>query len=76
MILGFGRFIYIAAHYHLVYVERGIKERFERFTQERDMVALVGPRQSGKTTFLQHQMVNFDPSYVLFDRPLPRKVFE
>jgi len=59
-----------------VYVERGIRERFERFAKVKDMVALVGPRQSGKTTFLQHQMANEDSTYVLFDRPLPRRVFE
>jgi len=59
-----------------VYVERGIRERFERLAKVRDMVALVGPRQSGKTTFLQHQGVNVDMTYVLFDRPLPRRVFE
>ncbi len=59
-----------------MYVERGIKERFERIAGVKDMVALVGPRQSGKTTFLQHQMVRTDSTYVLFDRPLPRRVFE
>jgi predicted AAA+ superfamily ATPase len=59
-----------------VYVERGIKERFDRLAKTGDMIALVGPRQSGKTTFLQHQMVRADATYVLFDRPLPRRVFE
>ena len=59
-----------------MYVERGIRERFERFAKVKGMVALVGPRQSGKTTFLQHQMANKDSTYVLFDRPLPRRVFE
>ena len=59
-----------------MYVERGIKERFERFAKVKNMVALVGPRQSGKTTFLQHQMVKADSTYVLFDKPLPRRVFE
>ncbi len=59
-----------------MYVERGIRERFERLAKVKDMVALVGPRQSGKTTFLQHQRVNADSTYVLFDRPLPRRVFE
>ncbi len=59
-----------------MYVERGIRERFERHAKVKGMVALVGPRQSGKTTFLQHQMANEDSTYVLFDRPLPRRVFE
>ena len=76
MILCFGSYIYIEVHYCFVYVERGIRERFERLAKVRDMVALVGPRQSGKTTFLQNQMVKADSTYVLFDRPLPRRVFE
>ena len=72
----FGRFIYIGVHLCTVYIERGISKRFDRFAKVKGMVALVGPRQSGKTTFLQHQMVKADSTYVLFDRPLPRRVFE
>ena len=59
-----------------MYVERDLRERFERLAKAQDMIALVGPRQSGKTTFLKHLMTRVDSSYVLFDRPVPRRVFE
>jgi predicted AAA+ superfamily ATPase len=59
-----------------MYVERGLKGQFERIDRTRSMIALVGPRQSGKTTFLKHQMSGRDASYVLFDRLVPRDLFE
>ncbi len=76
MICSSVRFIYSKVHWVIVYVERGIRERFDRLARTRDMIALVGPRRSGKTTFLQHRMEGPDSTYVLFDRPLPRRVFE
>jgi len=40
------------------------------------MVAVVGARQSGKTTFLKKQMERFNATYVLFDDPDARSLFE
>jgi len=40
------------------------------------MVALVGARQAGKTTFLKKQMENKNSSYILFDDPDARSLFE
>jgi hypothetical protein len=59
-----------------MYVDRSLNERFERLSRAQGMIALVGPRQAGKTTFLKHQMKGRDASYVLFDRAEPRDLFE
>jgi len=59
-----------------MYVEREIKERFHKVSEHYKMVAVVGARQSGKTTFLKHQMTPEDSSYVLFDDPDARAMFE
>jgi len=59
-----------------MYVERNITDRFSRLERIQRMVAVVGPRQAGKTTFLQHQMKGRDASYVLFDRLVVRDLFE
>jgi len=40
------------------------------------LIALAGPRQVGKTTFLQHEMQDREHSYVLLDDPLARNIFE
>jgi len=51
-----------------VYVERSITERFIRSASSMQMVALVGPRQSGKTTFLK-RMNPGTYEYLIFDDP-------
>jgi predicted AAA+ superfamily ATPase len=40
------------------------------------LIAVAGPRQVGKTTFLQHEMLDREHSYVLLDEPLSRNLFQ
>ncbi len=40
------------------------------------LIAIAGPRQVGKTTFLQHEMQDRDHSYVLLDDPSARRLLE
>ena len=60
-----------------MYVDRSIKELFWKITHHYNLIALVGPRQAGKTTFLKQQ-INEVPSssYLLFDDPDIRTLFE
>ena len=58
-----------------MYVKRDLTERFTKIASVYDVVALVGPRQSGKTTFLREQMKQKKSSYVLFDDPDARRLF-
>ena len=59
-----------------MYIEREIKNRFDKIFKSYNMVAVVGARQSGKTTFLKKQMGQYNSSYVLFDDPDARSLFE
>ncbi len=59
-----------------MYVTREIKEKFDKISKTYNMVAVVGARQSGKTTFLKKQIQNEKSSYILFDDPDPRSLFE
>ena len=59
-----------------MYIEREIKNRFDKIFKIYNMVAVVGARQSGKTTFLKKQMGQYNSSYVLFDDPDARALFE
>ncbi|RLF60897.1 MAG: AAA family ATPase [Thermoplasmata archaeon] len=58
------------------YVEREIKEKFDKLVNLYGAIALVGARQSGKTTFLKRQMKKHNASYILFDDPDPKDLFE
>jgi predicted AAA+ superfamily ATPase len=58
-----------------VYVERDINETFQRMASEYGIVAVVGPRQSGKTTFLKKRMEGRNAEYVLFDDLVARTLF-
>lgn len=60
----------------MVYIEREIKEAFERASGIYNIVAIVGARQAGKTTFLKEQMKGMNSSYVLFDDPDAKALFE
>ncbi len=58
-----------------MYVERDIRAEVERMSRTKGVVAVVGPRQSGKTTLLRRMMPK-DASYILFDDPVARRLFE
>ena len=59
-----------------MYVKREIKGKFDKISKAYNMVAVVGARQSGKTTFLKKQIQNEKSNYILFDDPDPRSLFE
>lgn len=59
-----------------MFVEREIRKKFEKINKVYNMLALVGARQSGKTTFLKHELEKIKGDYVLFDDPDVRKLFE
>ena len=59
-----------------MYVERDIKKKFDKIIKNYNMIAVVGARQAGKTTFLKKQMESFNSAYVLFDDPDARTLFE
>ena len=59
-----------------MYVERTIKERFDKIKDAYALIAVVGARQAGKTTFLKEQMAGAKASYLLFDDPDIRELFE
>ncbi|MEA2054669.1 MAG: ATP-binding protein [Candidatus Thermoplasmatota archaeon] len=59
-----------------MYVEREIQKRFLEISEHYNLVAVVGARQAGKTTFLKRQIKDFNASYVLFDDPDARNLFE
>jgi len=59
-----------------IYIERKIKERFDKINKVYPVIAIVGARQAGKTTFLKEQMKKLRASYLLFDDPDIRNLFE
>ncbi len=59
-----------------MYVERKIKQKFEKIVNIYSVIALVGARQAGKTTFLKEHSKEVNSSYLLFDDPDIRNLFE
>jgi predicted AAA+ superfamily ATPase len=59
-----------------MYVNRRLAQGFHKLEEMYGLIALAGPRQVGKTTFLQHEMMGRDHSYVLLDDPAARNLFE
>jgi len=59
-----------------MYVEREIGRKFGKIAGIYGVVAVVGARQSGKTTFLKERSRQVNSSYVLFDDPDARALFE
>jgi len=57
-------------------VTRDLKAEFDRALSVFKMVALVGARQSGKTTFLKHEMVGRSANYVSLDDVEKVRLFE
>lgn len=60
----------------MAYIEREIKGVFENASSIYNAVAVVGARQAGKTTFLKEQIKQFNSSYLLFDDPDVRNLFD
>ena len=58
-----------------MYVQRNIARSFRDLAGAVKVIAVVGPRQSGKTTFLKHWSADFDARYVTFDDPDVREIF-
>lgn len=58
-----------------MYVERDITDWFHRLTSVYDALAVVGPRQSGKTTFLRKQLPERRSSFVLLDDERTKRLF-
>ena len=59
-----------------MYIERDIRNKFDKIFKNYNMIAVVGARQAGKTTFLKKQMERFKSAYILFDDPDARTLFE
>lgn len=68
-----------------MYVSREIEKDIRKWVQEREIISIIGPRQSGKTTLLQHLMEEliaegtFDPEhifYATFDDEIERQRFD
>jgi len=59
-----------------MYIKRDIRTDFEKITQVYPVVALVGARQAGKTTFLKEHAKPLNSAYLLFDDPDIRGLFE
>ena len=59
-----------------MYIEREILRKFEKVATAYPVVALVGARQAGKTTFLKEQMKKIKCNYLLFDDPDVRNLFD
>jgi len=59
-----------------MYVERDIRGKFESVASLYNLVAIVGPRQAGKTTFLKEQFKGKGSSYLMFDDPDVKTLFD
>ena len=59
-----------------MYVERTVQARFNKIRDVYTIIAVVGARQSGKTTFLKEQIKGTQSRYLLFDDPDIRELFE
>mgnify|MGYP006287195765 CR=1 FL=1 len=59
-----------------MYIERRMDGKFNKLKQVYNIIAIVGARQAGKTTFLKEHGKGYNSSYVLFDDPDARALFE
>jgi len=59
-----------------MYQERELKDKFEKISEIYPIIAIVGARQAGKTTFLKERINKLDSTYLLFDDPDIRDLFE
>jgi len=59
-----------------MYIEREISEKFNKVSSSYSVVAIVGARQAGKTTFLKEHSKKLNASYLAFDDPDVRDIFD
>jgi hypothetical protein len=58
-----------------MYVERSLEKKFDKAAELYNLVAVVGARQSGKTTLLKKKLQEKNGSYVSLDDPDARELF-
>ncbi len=58
-----------------MYVKRDIEKLFEKVSKVYNIVAIVGARQSGKTTLLRKKLEEVNGNYVSLDDPDARELF-
>src|SRR4030067_1689307 len=59
-----------------MFVEREMKGKFDGILKVYGIISLVGARQSGKTTFLKERMKGFNSTYISFDDPDVKGLFD
>ncbi len=59
-----------------MYVRRDVEELFDKVSTIYNVVAIVGARQSGKTTLLKKKLEERNGSYVSLDDPDARELFD
>lgn len=59
-----------------MFISRELTPTFNKLQKTYLLLALVGARQSGKTTFLKEQMKQVRANYLLFDDPDVKEMFE
>jgi len=59
-----------------MFIQRDIRDTFGKIEKVYSVIALVGARQAGKTTFLKDEAKKFKFQYLLFDDPDIRDLFE
>jgi len=59
-----------------MYIEREIQQKFAKVRDIYNITALVGARQSGKTTFLKEESKKYKVNYITFDDPDVTFLFE
>lgn len=58
-----------------MFVKRELESVFKKLQNIYPVIALVGPRQAGKTTFVKEALVS-EKNYLLFDDPDVREIFD
>jgi predicted AAA+ superfamily ATPase len=58
-----------------LFVKRELESVFKKLQNIYPVIALVGPRQAGKTTFVKEALVS-EKNYLLFDDPDVREIFD
>lgn len=59
-----------------MYITRDIKQKFQELFDTYNLIALVGARQAGKTTFLRENLERSKTNYLTFDDPDVKNLFD